>query len=98
VDDPIEAEDGAQALGLFWHDDYYDYLVNHEVYLFQVPGHVVHVCTAHPLAAAAARAGCIPTGFSCPLRRPDCPMERLLSCAPGKSFCVSLSVRFKPGL
>jgi hypothetical protein len=85
------ADDSDEDAGDFWHSDYYDYLVNHEIYLFEVPG--IHICTRHPLAAAAARAGFIPRDFSCPLLLAgDCPMRRLLAHAPGRSVRLTVSI------
>ena len=86
-----DEEDGSDD---FWHNDYYDYLVNHEVYLLDAPR--FHVCTAHPVSAAAARAGFIPADFTCPLQRPDCPMERLLNRSPGKAFRLRIGLGVKP--
>jgi len=74
----------------FWHNDYYDYLVNHEIYLFQVP--VFHICTRHPVAAAAARVGVVPHDFACPFASGDCPMGQLLRLSPGKSLRLSVSL------
>lgn len=74
----------------FWHSDYYEYLVNHEIYLFDAPG--VHICTRHPVAETAARSGVIPHDFCCPLRSTDCPMRRLLNISPDKSLRLSVSL------
>ena len=84
------ADDHAKETGDFWHSDYYDYLVNHEIYLFNVPG--VHVCTQHPVAATAVRAGFIPHDFSCPLQAENCAMRRLLSHSPGRSLRLRVSL------
>lgn len=84
------ADERDEDTGDFWHSDYYDYLVNHEIYLFDVPG--VHICTQHPVAAAAVRAGFIPRDFSCPLQASDCAMRRLLAHAPGRSLRLRVSV------
>lgn len=85
-------DDRDEATG-FWHSDYYDYLVNHEIYLFDVPG--VHICTRQPSAAAAVRAGFIPHDFSCPAASSDCPMRQLLLLSSGKSVRLSVSVHAK---
>lgn len=77
----------------FWHSDYYDYLVNHEIYLFKVPG--AHICTRHPVAEAAARAGIIPHDFSCPFGSTDCPMRRLLAVSPGRSLKLRVSLHYR---
>jgi hypothetical protein len=84
------ADDHEEARGDFWHSDLYDYLVNHEIYLLDPPP--FHICTQHPLAAAAARAGFIPHDFTCPLQAGDCPMRRLLAHSPGKSVRLRVSV------
>jgi hypothetical protein len=85
------AEEQDEESDDFWHSDYYDYLVNHEIYLFDGPR--FHICTRHPVAAAAARAGVVPHDFCCPLRSTDCPMRRLLSLSPGKSLRLRVSLR-----
>jgi len=74
----------------FWQSDYYDYLVNHEIYLFDVKG--AHICTRHPVAAAAARAGIVRHDFHCPFQSEACPMRNLVSRAPGKSLRLSVSI------
>jgi hypothetical protein len=84
------ADESDENAGDFWHSDYYDYLVNHEIYLLDVPD--VHICTQHPVAAAAARTGFIPHDFACPLQAGDCPMRRLLALAPGRSLRLRVSV------
>jgi hypothetical protein len=84
------ADDSDEDTADFWHSDYYDYLVNHEMYLFEVPG--IHICTQHPLAAAAVRAGFTPHDFSCPLQAGDCPMRRLLDRAPSRSLRLTVSI------
>ena len=81
-----QEEDSAE----FWHSDYYDYFVNHEVYLFKMPG--IHICTRHPLAAAAIRTGTVPHDFCCPFESAECPMRQLLKLAPGKSLRMSVSL------
>ena len=89
----VEAEftdDQDEVTDDFWHSDYYDYLVNHEIYLFSVAG--VHICTQQPEAAAAVRAGIIPHGFTCPLQTANCPMRRVLALSPGKSLRLRVSV------
>src|SRR5262245_21166498 len=43
-----------------WHSDFYEYLVNHEVYLIDLERHIGGVCTREAAARAAVRAGVIP--------------------------------------
>jgi len=75
-----------------WHNAFYDYLVNHEVYLLDEKG--PHVCTQQPAARAAVEAGFIPSHFACPVAHTDCLMRQLLQRAPGKS--VRLRLEFAP--
>jgi hypothetical protein len=84
------ADEQDEETGDFWHSDYSDYLVNHEIYFFRPPA--FHICTHHPLAAAAARAGFIPHDFTCPLVAADCPMRRLLAHSQGRSVRLRVSV------
>ena len=88
----IDDEERPQTGQDLWHDDFYEYLVNHEEYLLRVPG--PHVCTAQPAAEAAVRAGFIPASFTCPIANSDCLMHKLLARAPGQS--VSLQLTFEP--
>jgi hypothetical protein len=74
----------------FWHDDYYEYLVNHEIYLFDAPR--FHICTRHPVAARAAQLGLIARGFACPFASGDCPMRNLLDLSPGRSVRLRVVV------
>lgn len=86
-------EDGEPgAAPLLWHDDFYEYLVNHEVYLPDAPP--VHICTQQPAAKAAVTSGFISSGFVCPLAHDACPMRQLLRFGHGKS--VRLNLTFIP--
>jgi hypothetical protein len=84
------ADEHEEETGDFWHSDYYDYLVNHEIYFHREP--VFHICTRHPVAAAAARAGFVPHDFTCPFEAPDCAMRRLLARSPGRSVRLRVSL------
>src|SRR5690242_12571379 len=57
-------------------EDFYEYLVNHEIYLDDGPKY--HICSAHPEARAVLAAGRIPEGFRCPRDEKVCPMRALL--------------------
>jgi hypothetical protein len=61
--------------------DFYEYLVNHEIFLED--GRPYHICSAHPEARAAVNAGHVPATFHCPRGIAECPMRRLLDVAPG---------------
>ncbi|WP_038168403.1 hypothetical protein [Verrucomicrobium sp. BvORR106] len=75
----------------FWHNDFYEYLVNNEIYLLDPIQ--AHVCTRHPLARAAVQRGLIPDDFECPFSNGNCPMRGLLERDPGRS--IRLGVTFK---
>ena len=75
-----------------WHSDFYDYLVNHEIYHVDLE-RMVHICTRHPLAAAAVRAGRISSQFQCPLADGNCPLRRLLAEADGRSIRLEAASR-----
>ncbi|MDB6109161.1 MAG: hypothetical protein JWR69_911 [Pedosphaera sp.] len=87
----VDATDPEESPEL-WHDDFYEYLVNHEVYLLYQ--YRFHICTQHPAARAAVASGFIPADFACPLAHQDCPMRQLLQLAPGRA--VRLRLAFKP--
>jgi len=75
-----------------WHNDFYEYLVNHEICLLEPAP--FHICTQHPAARAAVAFGFIPGDFVCPLAHLDCPMHRLLRLSSGKA--VRLRITFTP--
>jgi hypothetical protein len=79
---PDEAADDGEV------NDFYEYLVNHEVYLED--GRAAHICSAHPAARAVLAAGRIPAGFRCPRADASCPMRALLERAPGCEVRLSL--------
>lgn len=79
-DADVDAEERAFPI------DLYEYLVNHEIYLSDDPGPTYHICTRHPAAARVVRAGLVPATFSCPLRRQECPMRRVLALGGGRSL------------
>lgn len=85
--DRDESEDSSA----FWHNDFYEYLVNNEIYLLDPIQ--AHVCTRHPLVRAAVQTGLIPDDFECPFSDGNCPMRRLLGVKPGKS--IRLGVTFE---
>jgi hypothetical protein len=84
------ADGPEEQMGDFRHSDYYDYLVNHELYFYRA--RPFHICTRHPVAAAAVRAGFIPHDFSCPFQAGDCAMRRLLAHSPGRSLRLRVSL------
>lgn len=69
-------------------DDFYEYLVNHEIYIDDGPKY--HICSAHPEARAVVRAGRIPSSFRCPRSDERCPMRILLGMRPGHDVHLSL--------
>ena len=75
--------------------DFYEYLVNHEIFLED--GRPYHICSAHPEARAAIAAGRIPAAFRCPRADVDCPMRALLSTTPGCDLRLSLARAPKSG-
>ena len=68
--------------------DFYEYLVNHEIYIDDGPKY--HICSAHPEARAVVGAGRIPEGFRCPRGEKVCPMRALLDQRPGHDVQLSL--------
>jgi hypothetical protein len=69
-------------------NDFYEYLVNHEICIDDGPKY--HICSAHPDARAAVGAGYIPAGFRCPRGEKECPMRSLLALCPGRDVRLSL--------
>ena len=68
--------------------DFYEYLVNHEIYIDDGPKY--HICSAHPAARAVVAAGRIPATFRCPRGESACPMRVLLDRRPGRDVRLSL--------
>ena len=73
--------------------DFYEYLVNHE--LWSEDGRVFRICSAHPEARSLLRRGRIPASFQCPRATPACPLRALLDAANGLN--VRLSLVRRPG-
>ena len=73
-------------------NDFYEYLVNHEIFLVDLQ-RTFHICTRHPEAQRAIRRGRIPAGFSCPFRSQECPMRALLSLAGRHAVALDLKLR-----
>lgn len=69
--------------------DFYEYLVNHELWLED--GRKFHICSAHPQARALLAAGKIPSEFACPRSEASCPMRALLGAANGASVRLTLA-------
>jgi hypothetical protein len=84
-EEPGERDDGEIP------DDFYEYLVAHEVSLF--PLRTFHICSAHEEASAVVLEGRIPATFHCPWAKAECPMRVLLAEAPGKDVHLSLKRR-----
>lgn len=57
----------------FPNQDYYEYLINHEVYL-EVRGRSAHICRVHPSLRAYLILGFLPSTFVCPLQQSECVM------------------------
>ncbi len=68
--------------------DFYEHLVNHEVFLDD--GTPRHICSAAGHARDAIRAGVVRASFRCPLAAEGCPMRALLAEAPGRDVRFSL--------
>lgn len=88
VDEPEPENDS-----YWWHPDFYEYLVNQEIYLLDEP--LRHVCTRQTVAREAVRAGLILASFACPIGDGECLMHQLLQRKPGKS--ARLRLRFSKG-
>jgi hypothetical protein len=85
-------DDDLDGQPVFWHDDFYEFLVNHEEYVFrEIP---FHVCFRQPEALAAIKAGEIRPDFQCPLHDTGCPMMQSPAITRGSSMKITL--RFAP--
>jgi hypothetical protein len=69
--------------------DFYEYLVNHEIYIDDGP--TWHICSAHPEARAVVAHGRIPASFVCPRSEAGCPMRGLLALRPGCDVQLALT-------
>lgn len=77
----------------FWLNYFYDYLVNHEVFLIDRVLHIGGICSSNNVAEQVFRNGFIPQNFLCPLKKENCLMKNLLEFEPKKS--LQLFVRFQ---
>jgi hypothetical protein len=68
--------------------DFYEYLVNHEIYLDDGPE--LRICSAHAEARAVIANGRIPATFGCPRNEKECPMRALLDHRPGCDVRLTL--------
>jgi hypothetical protein len=73
-------------------NDFYEYLVNHEMFLVDLQ-RSFHICTQHPEAQKAIRHGKIPSDFHCPFKSQDCPMQTLMSLSSERSVALDLELR-----
>ena len=64
----------------------YEYLVNHELDFTIWTHHLGGTCTAHQKAIDAGKKGVLKSDFACPFKDKDCPMRKILSISPGKTF------------
>jgi hypothetical protein len=78
-----------------WHQELYEYLAAHpeDDLARQYTRRTFHLCTSHPVALAALRAGVIPHDFRCPFKDDACPMRRRLAENGGQSVALSASSR-----
>lgn len=74
--------------------DFYEYLVNHEVYLED--GRQFRICSAHPQARAALERGAVRHDFRCPRGEGACPLEQLLAQRPGHDCVLKLGRNLSP--
>lgn len=72
-------------------DDFYEYLVNHEVYLEDTTPR--HICAAHAEARRVLSRGHVPHDFRCPRADLACPMRVLLANCPGRDAKLRLVSR-----
>jgi hypothetical protein len=79
----------SDASGGFWNEDFYDYLVSHEVEYF--PTKVFHICTAQPAARQVAERGVIPHDFQCPIADAECLMQSALELSGGRTLRLRLT-------
>ena len=79
----VEAGTEADDVGA---TDFYEYLVNHEIFLED--GRPFHICSSHPAARARLAAGLIPAGFRCPKGDAACPMRALADAAGGRDVLL----------
>jgi hypothetical protein len=63
-------------------NDFYEYLVNHEIYLDDGPP--LRICSSHPEARTLIARGLLPASFACPRSDAACPMRALLDRADGR--------------
>ena len=80
-------EDSDPADG-YWNNEFYDYLINHEVRWFEE--RTYHICRATACAESCVRHGRIPCDFKCPISSTECFMTAILAHARGGSVVFRL--------
>jgi hypothetical protein len=81
-------EPGASADAPEESTDFYEHLVNHEVYIDDGP--TFQICSAHPAARAVLACGHLPADFACPRGDAACPMRALLAIGDGRDVRFAL--------
>jgi hypothetical protein len=79
----VNGHDGDQDEEETFPVDLYEHVIAHEIIL--IGERTYHVCTRHPAALDALRAGRVPASFTCPLKETSCPMRRLLALGDGRA-------------
>lgn len=74
--------------------DFYEYLVNHEVFLED--SRRFHICVAHRRAREVSRRGWLRADFVCPLASHACPMRALADAAGGRHVSFTVSKPSRP--
>lgn len=87
-------QDAEEAIdSRFWINQFYEYLVNHEIVIEDCKMHIGGTCSANHAAESALRNARIKQSFRCPEQKASCLMRKLLSYKSGYDF--QFYVRFE---
>ncbi|MCI5083969.1 MAG: hypothetical protein MRY78_19885 [Saprospiraceae bacterium] len=76
----------------FWVNHFYDYIVNHELFIDETKPNVGGICSSNKVAETAIRNGIFAHSYECPLKQKNCIIKEILNEQVGKS--LQLYIRF----
>lgn len=81
---------------IFWINHFYDYIINHELFIDETVQHVGGICFSNKVAEEVIKKGLIPKNFKCPESGNDCQMMKILNLKErNKSFQFYLKFKLE---
>ncbi len=79
---------------VFWVNHFYDYIINHELYLNNPKPIVGGICSANEAAKKIIKNGVIPIDFICPVLGEACQMMKILNLSQ-RNQALHFYIKFK---